>query len=89
MPLHSRRPTTAAVLLLAALLCPGPLRAQEKPDVELEIKGSGFEKVPLALPSFPAVSGGDNAADHAASIHQVIWDDLAFSGYFELIDRNL
>ncbi|MFQ5669848.1 MAG: Tol-Pal system beta propeller repeat protein TolB [Acidobacteriota bacterium] len=66
-----------------------PLRAQEEPDLELQITGTGFQKIPLALPPFPTVSSGELAASAARGIHQVMQADLDFSGYFDLVDPDL
>jgi TolB protein len=62
---------------------------QQRPDVELVIEGTGFQRIPLAVPTFPTVAPGERTERLAAEIHEVIWSDLSFSGYFSLVERNL
>ena len=81
------RPLLRALVLLAAT---GFTAAQEdRPHVDIRISGQGFEKMPIAVPPFPTVARGQRWSDIASRIHEVIWQDLEFSGYFDLIDRNL
>ncbi|MFQ5719362.1 MAG: Tol-Pal system beta propeller repeat protein TolB [Acidobacteriota bacterium] len=86
-----RRVRGLRVLAVAALVgaTGGPLRAQEHPDVSAEIREGGFNKMPIAVPEFPTVDPGPRWADLATRIHEVMWDDLTFSGYFDLVDADL
>ncbi len=81
------RPTLA--LLAGVLLLAPPAPAQEGSRIELTVTGEGLEKIDIAVPPFPSVAPGDHPARLAAEIHDVIWSDLAFSGYFNLVDRDL
>ena len=74
------------LLLLPALV---PAQQGEQPRIELLIEGTGFQRIPLAVPEFPSVSPGDLATSMAAEIHAVIRADLEFSGYFDLADPSL
>jgi len=87
-PLAQRMTLAFAAVALAASL-PASVPGQQQPDVELVIEGTGFQRIPLAVPGFPTVSAGERSQRLAAEIQQVIWNDLEFSGYFTLVDPDL
>ena len=79
-------------LPLLALLFAGSAVAQEAPAVEpggpsgtsyIQISGGSAAKLPLALPAFK-VNGADRGV--ADLLREVVANDLAISGYFELMD---
>lgn len=88
-PSSLRHRVLAGALLLGALLLrPAPaLRAQQNPGSQaptIKIVGSGRQKVPIAIPPF---DGGEPAAgrETGALLHDVVRDDLLFSGFFQMI----
>ncbi|MCZ6650654.1 MAG: Tol-Pal system beta propeller repeat protein TolB [Acidobacteria bacterium] len=74
------------LLLLPALV---PAQEGEQPPIELLIEGTGFQRIPLAVPEFPSVLPGEFTTSMAAEIQAVIRADLEFSGYFNLVDPSL
>ena len=74
-----------ALLLLASAL---PFAQERPPDLQIDIRGAGAERIPLALPPFPVVSPGADAARQATDIHGVLWADLEWCGLFDLVDRD-
>lgn len=76
----------AGLLLLPALV---PAQQDTQPPIELLIEGTGFERIPLAVPDFPSVQPGEISTNMAAEIHAVIRADLEFSGYFDLVAPSL
>jgi TolB protein len=90
-----RRKTTrlavaTAVVALATLTFSGALRSQERPPAGtpvINIKGTGRPKIPIALPPF---EGGDTpkGREAAATLHDVLRDDLLFSNYFALVPEE-
>jgi TolB protein len=87
MPPFSRPTRRAGALLTTCLAAGLTVAGPGQGDIRIAIEGSGFEKIPIAIPDFPAPAPGDRAAASAALVRDVIWDDLAFSGYFDLVDR--
>jgi TolB protein len=87
-----RRLRIHAVLLaiLAATAGLWPLAAQnqgQQPDIELVIGGDGNSAPHYAVPDF--IAGSPDAAEMAATITQVLWDDLAFEREFDMIPRDV
>src|SRR5688572_21026107 len=87
-----RRLRIHAVLLaiLAATAGLWPLTAQnqgQQPDIELVIGGEGNSAPHYAVPDFVAAS--PDATEIAATITQVLWDDLAFEREFDMIPRDV
>ena len=82
---------TVASLFLASLGAQFPTRAQSEPPptpggLSGVISGSGFTKIKIAVPdptAEPLLQGT------AREIGQTLRDDLAFSGYFEVLDPAL
>jgi TolB protein len=81
---------TVASLFLAALAAPSAVEAQGEPQkpggLTGVISGSGFTKIKIAVPD-PAADPSLQAT--AREIAQAIRDDLAYSGYFEILDPAL
>jgi TolB protein len=77
-----------ALVLATALLTVAPALAQEPPPpgVSGVISGSGFTKIKIAIPD-PTADGALKSS--AREIAQTVRDDLAFSGYFDVIDPAL
>ena len=78
-------------LLLAALLVAPPAAAQGEPEPKPEglsgvIKGSGFTRIKIAVPEPEADA---SMKSMAAEIAATVRDDLAYSGYFDVIDPAL
>ena len=82
---------TVASLLLFALAAPSATRAQGEPPTKPGglsgvISGSGFTKIKIAVPD---PSSEPQMQQTAREIAQTIRDDLAYSGYFEILDPTL
>ncbi len=82
---------TVASLFLAALAVPIGPRAQGEPPQKPGgltgvISGSGFTKIKIAVPD-PSAEPQFQAT--AREIAQTVRDDLAYSGYFEILDPAL
>ena len=71
-------------LILAALASPQGLRAEG--GIKDVISGTGFTKIKIAIPE-PSAEGALKATAH--ELAQTLRDDLAFSGYFEVLDPAL
>jgi TolB protein len=85
--------TLAAATLLAAALFVGRVTAQNQATPAetppsgtptIRIVGSARQRVPIALPAFDG-GGGGRGQDAALSLHDVMRDDLLFSGYFQIV----
>ena len=85
MLLRSRVLRTAATF--AVLVTAGLASAQEPPSgISDVIRGSGFTKIKIAVPE----PGADTLLRATArEIAQTVRDDLAFSGYFDVVDPAL
>ncbi len=92
MPTTRMRPTPAAVILVAAALVTGRAGAQNQPPAEtpppgtptIKIVGSARRQVPIALPALDS-GGGGRGQDAALTLHDVMRDDLLFSGFFQIV----
>jgi TolB protein len=81
-----RRLPILLVALSLTLFLPRPA-ASQKNEVTLGISDSGARKVSLALPPFRAESSPE--MEKAARIlSETLWDDLNFSGFFNLVNRS-
>lgn len=69
----------AAILMLCLAL---PVSASAQREVELGIKTTHAEQIPLAVTPFRAVDGA--RPDHATTLEQLITADLEFSGIFKI-----
>jgi TolB protein len=83
--------STVASLLLAAVAASSASKAQGEPPqkpggLSGVISGSGFTKIKIAVPD-PSSDAPFQAT--AREIAQTIRDDLAYSGYFEVLDPAL
>ena len=77
------RSIAGTVLALTfAMLALGPAVAQPT-EIHGQIKGEGGRRIPIAIPATVAPAGP--LAAPAAEIQQTLIDDLAYSGYFEII----
>lgn len=86
-----------SILLLAALAAAGLLAGRataqnQPPPAEtppagtptIRIIGNARKQVPIALPAFDT-GGGGRGQDAAQTLHDVLRDDLLFSGYFQVV----
>src|SRR5206468_6180183 len=77
---------------VAGALVTGRLRAQNQPPPEtppsgtptIKIVGSARRQVPIALPALDT-GGNGRGWDAAVTLHDVVRDDLLFSGYFQIV----
>jgi TolB protein len=69
----------AAVLALAAA-------AAEVPTIRIE--GTARPKIPIALPEYAAIGGDARIRDLARTLHDVVRDDLDFSGFFTIVPEE-
>jgi len=85
--------TFAATLPGAARLQAPPAGGAPPPDAPIptvpiiRIFGAAKPKIPIALPAFTAPSD-PKAQEIARSVHDVVNDDLDFSGYFSLVPEE-
>lgn len=61
---------------------------QQQPDIRDRIIREGIQKIRLAIPDFSPSKATASNILAAKDLHQVIWEDLDFSGIFCLIDRS-
>jgi TolB protein len=61
---------------------------QQQSDIQLEIAGDAGAPPRYAVPDFTALSGDAETKEAAATIGQVLWDDLHFEREFYLIPRD-
>jgi len=63
-------------------------QAGQPSDLTIRIVGAARPKVPIAIPPFAA--GGDDSrlAEGAKALHDVVRDDLDFSGYFAIVPED-
>ena len=77
----------ALVFVAAAALVASALPAQQPapadPGITGVVKGEGFTRIRIAVPDVEAEPGAESVA---REISAVLRDDLAFSGYFEVVD---
>ncbi len=63
--------------------------AQDESIPTFHIVGAARPKIPIALPPFVATQGGDpKMLEVARTLHDVLRDDLDFSGYFQIIPES-
>lgn len=72
------------VLLLTILLS---TRSYSQQDVTIGTH-TGVTVYNVALPDYRVSAGDATLLDAARTIHQTIWDDLAFCGYFSIIPKE-
>jgi TolB protein len=95
-----RRTVALALSLLLGVVAPGPApRAQEATgeppkqgqapsDLNIRIVGAARPKIPIAVPAFDAPGSEPKSQDIARAIHDVVRDDLEFSGYFQIVPEE-
>ncbi len=74
-----------AAVVVTAAQTPAPV-SQQPTDVGLTISGARGQPTRIAVPDFIAASA--DTADIARELAQVMFDDLAFEGEFDLIPRD-
>ena len=82
-------PVALALLAAAATLAPADAQEPDKPsgsDV-IKISGAAVEKVPIAIPRFDG-GGTPKGNEAAATLYEVLRDDLLFSNYFKLVPEE-
>ena len=81
----------------AALL--GAVAAQDEPPAAppapsgvqvptIRIEGAGRPKIPIAIPEFAAAGAAGRTRELAATLRDIVRDDLEFSGYFQIIPEE-
>ncbi|HEV8337267.1 MAG TPA: Tol-Pal system beta propeller repeat protein TolB [Candidatus Polarisedimenticolia bacterium] len=75
-----------AIVLFVFLTSSGPAVPQ-KNDVTIKISESAARKIPIAVPSFRA-DASPPLEKAARLVSDTLWDDLEFSGYFELVNKK-
>jgi TolB protein len=87
-------PLVLAATLLGAARAPGPVSSGAPPPEQpipsvpiIRIVGAAKPKIPIALPAFTAPAD-TKVQEFARTIHDVINDDLDFSGYFSLVPEE-
>ncbi|HKN46686.1 MAG TPA: hypothetical protein VJ144_01840, partial [Candidatus Polarisedimenticolia bacterium] len=66
---------------------PGPA-AQDESIPTIRIVGAARPKIPIALPPFQIAGGDPHMPEVARTIHDVVRDDLEFSGYFQIVPEE-
>jgi len=77
--------STGVLFLLALAVSAAPL-AQEEPRIQGEITEKGYVAIRIAVPYSEASPGAEEAS---AQIIETLRADLAFSGFFDLVDPSL
>jgi len=79
-------PASVALVLLAALALGAPAAAQDdRPRLDIELRG-GMAAIKIAVPP-PFADTADDP--NAAELLLTLRDDLAFSGFFDIVDPSL
>jgi len=61
---------------------------QQVPDIRGKIYGKGGVRINIALPDFRPKERSESTISAAQKLHQVIWDDLQFSGIFQVVKKE-
>ena len=61
---------------------------QQIPDIRGKIYGKGGVRIKLALPDFRPKESSETTISAAQNFHQVLWDDLQFSGIFQMVKKE-
>jgi TolB protein len=80
--------TPTIFILISLLLVPYLKGQQQQPDIRDRIVRQGLQKIRLAIPDFASSDATASNILAAKNLHQVIWDDLEFSGLFQLIEQS-
>lgn len=72
------------MLILVVVLLPADLYAK----VYIDINSPGAKKLPIAIPDFVAVEGGDHLGQSISTMHDVLVQDLTYSGFFDILDKR-
>jgi len=75
----------SGVILLMILVLPAGAPAQIK---YIDLTNPFLRKIPMAVPVFKAMGGTGDEAKQVESIADQVSDMLAFTGYFQLMDRG-
>jgi TolB protein len=78
----SRLGACALALALAAALGTPAWSQGSRPPLEGRVEGKGFTKIPIAIPSADGTAPRASASEFVETVR----DDLAFSGFFDVID---
>ncbi len=96
----SRRAATLAFCTILGATAPGsalrsqegaaapPPQGQTPSDLNIRIVGAARPKIPIAIPVFNAPGADAKSQDIATAIHDVLRDDLDFSGYFQIVPEE-
>ena len=77
---------TVVAVTSAQVPAPGTAQPQQPADVGIVLNGERGQPPRLAVPDF--IAAGADAADVARELAQVLYDDLAFEGEYDLIPRD-
>jgi len=61
---------------------------QQIPDIRGKIYGKGGVRIKIALPDFRPQESSVTTISAAQKVHQVLWDDLQFSGIFQMVKKE-
>ncbi|MCG6910953.1 MAG: Tol-Pal system beta propeller repeat protein TolB [Deltaproteobacteria bacterium] len=76
-----------AIVCLAGLLMLNPAAGAEEYEY-IDISNPFLRKIPTAVPRFKNLSGNQAAGTLAVELSDRVADTLAFTGYFEMLDRG-
>src|SRR6266581_1347785 len=66
-----------------------PATPRDESIPTIRIVGAARPKIPIALPSFQAAGAADPKMQEVArTLHDVVRDDLDFSGYFQIVPEE-
>ena len=84
----SRKLCAMVLASFTAAIPAGPdlfAQPQQPKEFQVVIQGESIKRVPIAI---PRVAAGGGLASLAEEVHQVLADDLAYSGYFDIVDPS-
>jgi len=78
------------IIVAFALFCWSTLfyPQQQIPDIRGKIYGKGGVRIKIALPDFHPEESSETTISAAQKVHQVLWDDLQFSGIFQIVKKE-
>ncbi|TKJ33767.1 hypothetical protein CEE39_03540, partial [bacterium (candidate division B38) B3_B38] len=78
------------IIVAFALFCWSTLfyPQQQIPDIRGKIYGKGGVRIKIALPGFHPEESSETTISAAQKVHQVLWDDLQFSGIFQIVKKE-
>ena len=80
----SRNAIIALCALVFTVLAPGQALAAYD---YININNPFLRKIPLAVPVFKPIAGGEDAAEVALAAADMLSETLDFTGYFKILDR--